>query len=68
MCAPTRGADEGEVEVGILELCKVGEDLVHEKRDAVAVVIPIDRVACIAERETSLVEWCPRCDCRHRAR
>lgn len=60
MCAPTRGADEGEVEVGILQLCKVGEDLVHEKWDAVAIVIPIDRVAYSTEKNvvSRVVQQC----------
>lgn len=46
MGAATRGADEREVEVGILQLSEIGEDLIHEKRDMVAVVILIDRIAC----------------------
>lgn len=46
MGAATRGADEREVEVGILQLSEIGEDLIHEERDMVAVVILIDGIAC----------------------
>ena len=42
MCASTRGTDEGKVEVGILQLRKVGENLVHEERDVIAIMVPIN--------------------------
>lgn len=34
-----RGADERQVEIGILQLGVVGEDLVHEKRNRIIVII-----------------------------
>jgi ATP phosphoribosyltransferase len=36
--------DEWKVEIGVLKLGVIGEDLVHEQRDRLVVVVPGDRV------------------------
>ena len=46
MFLAARGADEGEVKVGVLELGTIGEDLINEKGDGFVIFVPIDRVAC----------------------
>lgn len=42
MCLTTRGADEGEVKVGILELRVVGEDFVDEEWNRLVIIVPSD--------------------------
>lgn len=45
MFLSARRTNEGEVIVGILELGMVGEDLVHEERDRIVIIVAINRVA-----------------------
>ena len=56
MCASTRGTDEGKVEVGILQLRKVGENLVHEERDVIAIMVPINRITYIDQAISKLCD------------
>lgn len=56
MCASTRGTDEGKVEVGILQLRKVGENLVHEERDVIAIMVPINRITYIDQTVSRLCD------------
>ena len=56
MCASTWGTDEGKVEVGILQLRKVGENLVHEERDVIAIMVPINRITYIDKTVSRLCD------------
>lgn len=45
MLFAARWADEREVEIRILQLGVIGEDLVHQKRDRITVIISGNRVS-----------------------